>query len=141
MSTWGYPGGYSGADPLLTVGYLSGHEQVNGRERYVVNAAFNAGNSGGPLLQLETGAVIGVVASKLAPLPNHVRTILEKMAQQKSGMQWTYTLPDGTQRNVSEAQIIAEVLQFLRSQTQLVVGHCVTLDNLKAYLTSQRLPP
>jgi len=141
LSTWGYPSGYSGLIPLLTVGYLSGVEQINGNTRYVVNAAFNSGNSGGPLLHVETGTVIGVVASKLAPLPPHIQSLLQGLAQQQSGFQWTFTHPNGTQQSFSEAQIIAEVLQFLRSQTQLIVGHAVIIDDLRSFLLSHGLAP
>ena len=45
LSTWGYPAGYSGSIPLLTVGYLAGSENVNGVQRYIVNAAFNSGKA------------------------------------------------------------------------------------------------
>ncbi len=53
ITTWGFPSGYNGVSPLLTVGYLSGIDQVltsSGQLslRWVVNAAFNSGNSGGP---------------------------------------------------------------------------------------------
>ena len=141
LSTWGYPVGYTGLLPLLTVGHLAGSESINGVQRYVVNAAFNSGNSGGPVLHLETGTVIGVVASKLAPLPPHIQSVLDQLSQQKYGMQWTLTLPDGTTRPISETQIVVEVLQFLRSQTQLVIGHAVILDDLRSFLVTQGLNP
>ena len=140
VSTWGFPGGYSGFNPMLTVGYLSGVEAINGVDRYVVNAAFNSGNSGGPVLHLESGNVIGVVASKLTPLPPQIQQMLQALAQQQNGMQWTVSV-NGQTKNVSEAQIVAEILQFLRGQTQLVVGHAVILDDLKAFLSSQGLTP
>lgn len=68
VTTWGYPGGYFGRAPMLSVGYLSGldarkHDSGKIVSQWVVNAAFNSGNSGGPLLQLESGEVIGVVSS------------------------------------------------------------------------------
>ena len=119
--------------PLLAVGYLAGSEAVNGVMRYVVNAAFNSGNSGGPLLHLETGEVIGVVASKLAPLPQYIETILGLLAQQQYGLTWTITLPDGTTQTVGRERLSETVLQFLRSQTQLVVGHAVILDDLRSF--------
>lgn len=56
VSTWGFPGGYTGRYPMLSVGYLSGQDVIktdSGKVigRLVVNAAFNSGNSGGPLIE------------------------------------------------------------------------------------------
>jgi S1-C subfamily serine protease len=53
VSTWGFPGGYLGLVPILSVGYLSGQQAFktkSGRivKQWIVNAAFNRGNSGGP---------------------------------------------------------------------------------------------
>ena len=46
VTTWGYPAGYSGAAPLLSVGYLAGEDRVKtaiglSPPRWVVNAAIN----------------------------------------------------------------------------------------------------
>ena len=65
VSTWGFPGGYFGISPMLSVGYLAGIDGLktaSGKiiRQWVVNAAFNSGNSGGPLIQIETGEVIGI---------------------------------------------------------------------------------
>ena len=141
VSTWGFPYGYTGLAPMLTIGYLSGVENVNGIARWVINAAFNSGNSGGPVLRLEDGSVIGVVASKLAPLPPHIESILSALAQQQSGFLYTVTHPDGRQENFSEGKLVGTVLEFLRSQTQLVVGHAVLLANLRNFLTKEGLTP
>src|ERR1017187_4911748 len=53
VSTWGYPFGYNGVSPLLSVGYVSGYRTVlvggQNVKHIIVNGAFNHGNSGGPL--------------------------------------------------------------------------------------------
>ena len=59
VSTWGYPGGYDGFAPILTVGYLSGLQAFKTKSgrivtQWIVNAAFNRGNSGGPVIHIET---------------------------------------------------------------------------------------
>lgn len=146
VSTWGFPEGYMGQVPILTVGHLSGIEQIKTKggaivKRWVVNAAFNSGNSGGPVLHLEDGSVIGVVSSKLAPLPDYIQSALVALSKQTSGFTYTARLPDGSTKTVVEGQVIAEVLQYLRSQTQLVIGHAVTLDDLSAFLQNNGIIP
>lgn len=146
VSTWGFPAGYRGFRPLLLSGYLSGVEvfKTNGDikiPRWVVNAAFNNGNSGGPLLDIETGDVIGVVSSKLAPLPPYIESALKGLKSQISGVLFTKTYPDGTTEKVSQAQVIEEVLQYLRSQTQLVIGYAVMIRDLKTFLKSNGIEP
>lgn len=146
VSTWGFPAGYMGYAPILTVGYLSGIEQIKVEsgaivQRWVVNAAFNSGNSGGPVLHLEDGSVIGVVSSKLAPLPDSIKSALKALSKQKSGFTYSITLADGSTKTVVEGQVIADVLQYLRSQTQLVIGHAVTLDDLCTFLNNNGTEP
>lgn len=137
--TWGFPEGYRSLKPLLSVGYLSGIDYEKTHEekmikRYVVNAAFNSGNSGGPLIDVQSSTIIGVVVSKLAPMPDNIESALQAMKKTKSGLQYSATFKDGTRKSLSEAQVIEEVLQFLRSQTQLVVGYAVTSEDLRSFL-------
>ncbi len=146
LTTWGFPGGYNGLVPLLSVGYLSGSETVTSDSgklinRWVVNAAFNSGNSGGPLINIEDGTVIGIVISKLAPIPLYIESALEALKNQESGFSYTKTLADGTTEKVSEGQIIADILDYLRSQTQLVVGYAVSLEDLKTFLKEKGIEP
>jgi S1-C subfamily serine protease len=146
VTTWGYPAGYNGPVPLLSVGYLAGEDRVKtsagvSPPRWVVNAAFNGGNSGGPLLDVEHGTVVGVVSSKLAPIPPDIESALEALKTQKAGFTYTKQHPDGTKETVSEGQVVAEVLRYLRSQTQLVVGHAVKSGDLRNFLQANGLAP
>lgn len=146
VSSWGYPAGYKGQKPLFMSGYLSGIDMVESRDgkntaRWVVNAAFNNGNSGGPLVDIEMGEVIGVVSSKLAPLPKDVESALTALKNQKSKFVFERKLHDGTRVTMSEAQVIEFVLEYLRSQTQLVIGYAVTIVDLKNFLGSQGIAP
>ena len=96
VSTWGYPTGYGSASPLLSVGWLSGQDLIKNEagkkvKRWMVNVAINLGNSGGPLIDVETGQVIGIVSIKLAPLPQGIQKELEALSKQKSGFGYTKT--------------------------------------------------
>lgn len=147
VATWGFPAGYPGREPLLSVGYLAGTSPVkrasNGSiiQQWVVNAAFNGGNSGGPLLDIETGEVIGVVASKLAPISPSAAKALEALKGQQSGFMYTATRPDGSKFNISEGQVMELVLEELRNQIQLVIGMAVPADDLTKFLQNQHLEP
>ena len=146
VSMWGFPTGYNSGTPLLSVGYLAGQDVVRtptGKlgSRWVVNAAINLGNTGGPLIHVESRKVIGVVSSKLAPLPPYIESALNALKQQSSGFMFSKTRSDGSTEQVTQAQIIEEVLQHLRSQTQLVIGHAVMPGDLTEFLKANGLEP
>jgi S1-C subfamily serine protease len=146
VSTWGFPEGYRSFVPLLTVGYVSGIDNVNmpsGKAvpRFVINAACNSGNSGGPVLRLEDGAVIGVVSSKLAPIPPYIVSALEVLSNQQSGLTYEATDATGKKFTLTEGKIIGDVLTYLRSQTQLVIGHAVSTAQLVDFLRVHKIEP
>jgi hypothetical protein len=146
VSTWGFPAGYSGLVPMLSVGYLAGKDAYEIRpgtivRKWVVNAAFNGGNSGGPLIHIETGDVLGVVSSKLAPISPESTKILELLQNQHTGVVYTGKRVDGTEFSVSEASLIGRVLDELRRQVQLVIGQAVLLEDMKAFLTANKVEP
>lgn len=143
VSTWGFPAGYNGVQPMLSVGYLSGKDVIRSSSgkivgRFVVNAAFNAGNSGGPLIDIESGSVIGIVASKLAPMPPYIESAFTALKNDKSISAFTITKSDGTTERISNSQVLEQVLQYLRSQTQLVVGRAVLTGDIKAFLKEHK---
>ncbi len=146
VSTWGFPGGYGGPAPLLSVGYLSGvesHKTKSGRSvrEWVVNAAFNPGNSGGPLIDIASGEVVGVVSSKLSPMPPIVENALETLSKSNAGVVHSVTLPDGKKEKVGEGRMVALVLRYLHDQTQLVIGKVIPAGELRAFLAARKLDP
>lgn len=146
VTTWGYPEGYRSNFPLLSVGYLSGEDYVpapSGKpiKRWVVNGAFNRGNSGGPLINIESGKVIGVVSSKLSPIPLYLKNALEDLKQSRNGVQQTVTMPDGSKVRMSTAQVAALVLQHLKNQIQLVIGHAVLVEDIRTFLKDNGIDP
>lgn len=144
VSTWGFPSGYTGKYPMLSVGYLSGLDVIkapSGKKikRLVVNAAFNSGNSGGPLIDIESGNIIGIVTSKLAPIPSNIKIYLEALKNTEIGLGWDFTKPDGTKGKIFQSQLLEKILQYLRSQTQLVVGRAVLPSQLRRFIKTNRL--
>jgi hypothetical protein len=107
----------------------------------VVNAAFNGGNSGGPVVSLQDGSVIGVVSTKLAPEPQLIAMMLKELSTQKFGFKYTASFGDGREVSFSEGQVIAEILDYLRSQVQLVIGHAVRAQDLRAFLQERGVEP
>ncbi len=144
VTTWGFPFGYTGSAALVISGIISGQEQQPAwpHWRWVINGALNSGNSGGPLINVEDGKVIGVVVSKMAPLPPRIEYELSALDMPHPGVSTLIeALPDGSKRETTEAKIITDVLKFLRSQTQLVIGHAVTTVDLGPFLIKQGIVP
>ena len=139
--TWGYPLGYNGPDPLLSVGYLSGYKSLNnmkGIKRIVVNGAFNPGNSGGPLFATNTNKVIGVVVSKHLPLTPFQIKALEALARNKTGLSFTAQDDKGREIKFSESQLVASLLNHLKDLTQVMIGEAIALDELRDFLDDNR---
>lgn len=144
--TWGYPWGYLGKMPLLTVGHISGlgpdpDAKPRPVARLFVNAAFNAGNSGGPLVDVESQAVIGVVCAKLAPIPRGAESALTSLENQTSGILRSGRDAQGREVTLTEGQVVAMVLRHLRGQVQLVVGMAVLPAHLHEFLKAHAVSP
>jgi S1-C subfamily serine protease len=146
VHTWGYPLAWNGPSPLLSVGYLAGFApyQANATspmvKHYVVNGAFNPGNSGGPLIASVDDAVIGVVVSKHAPITGWHLSALEALKNQKSGLQYTATDASGNTVAFSEGQLVGDLLQYFRDMTQVVIGEAIASEELVSFLDSNSLP-
>jgi S1-C subfamily serine protease len=147
VSTWGYPFGYNGTSPLLSVGYVSGYrtatESGKAVKHIVVNGAFNHGNSGGPLLISHDNQVIGVVLLTFHFYPAEVKQIIDLLASQGSGfMMGQLTRPDGSTQRLSEAQVTAMVLSEFYQKTQVMIGEAVAASELAAMIKehSSELP-
>jgi hypothetical protein len=144
VSTWGFPDGWSGPAPLLSVGYLSGYmaqKKDVGCESFVkllvVNGAFNPGNSGGPLFLLNDNKVIGIVVSKLIPLSRSHLSAIEALAKNKSGLIYRAIDEKGNKIVVTESQVVAQVLERFRELTQVMIGQAVHLSEIRAFLREQ----
>ena len=144
VSTWGYPIGYAGPAPLLSVGYLAGFQQERTPQgpvkQLVVNGAFNNGNSGGPLFISGERRVIGIVVPKHVPLTEEQIWILNFFEQRNDGMGWELEQQDGTTERVTLTQMVAEYLTQYQQLTQLMIGHAVDAMEITEFLEENNLP-
>lgn len=134
VHTWGYPLGYNGPAPQLSVGHLSGFKESNHDggifKHFIVNGAFNNGNSGGALFKSGQNKVIGIVVSKHAPISDFHRQAIQALAQNKSGVVFTKTDADGTSTSYAESQIVAEILMAYQNLVQVMIGEAICVDEL-----------
>lgn len=143
VSTWGFPLGYNGPPPLLSVGYLAGfkEEEVNSHliKHLVVNGAFNPGNSGGPLFHSGNNQVIGIVVTKHAPLNRFQLSALQVLASNRTGVTFTTTDNNGNQTRFTESQLVADLLDHLRRLTQVMIGEAISVSELKSFLNENEV--
>jgi len=136
VSTWGYPLLYNGATPLLSVGYVSGFRQAEGDtggtvKHIVVNAAFNHGNSGGPLLRANDNEVLGVVVLTYHFHPPVIKQIIDAMSRDQFGMMYNFTNDKGERTQISEGQLTAAVLDEFYQTTQVMIGEAISVNELE----------
>ncbi len=146
LATWGFPLGYNGPTPLLSVGYLSGFKSyfadINKTQivnHLIVNGAFNPGNSGGPLLISNTNKVIGIVVSKHAPISDFHISALEALSNNKSGITFQYTTSNGEKGLMVESQIVADLLFYFRDLTQVMIGEAISINELYSFLKENNI--
>jgi hypothetical protein len=144
--SWGHPLGYSGPPPILTVGYLAGFNQhfiqgmVNPQLRLVLNAALNPGNSGGPVFKWGELTVRGVAVTKHAPITPYLESAIAALKNNGSGVLFTATNQQGGITNFVESQVVADILQYFRNMTQVVIGEAITSNDLVVFLNLNRIP-
>ncbi len=146
VSTWGFPSGYFGLTPMLSVGYLAGTDTSQiapgkAARQWVVNGQFNGGNTGGPLIAIESGEVFGVVTTKLAPLTVDTTAMLRALETSTAGPAYGGTTSDGKQVTVTEGQLVGKVVNELRRQMQLLVGKAAMRDDLVNFLKTNNIEP
>ena len=49
--------------------------------------------------------------------------------------------PDGKDIKATEGQLVGKVLNELRQQVQLVIGKAVLIEDIKAFLTANKIEP
>ena len=141
VTTWGYPLLYTDTYPLLSVGYIAGYRQVQAQghavKHMVVNAAFNHGNSGGPLMFAQDNKVIGVVVATYHFFPEYVDSTIQTLKQPHGGfMSGAFSIrsADGTQTPVMDQQVIGIILEEFYKKTQVMIGEAISGSEVRAAL-------
>lgn len=145
--TWGFPLGYNGPAPLLSVGYLSGFKAYKKNQNsselvkhLVVNGAFNSGNSGGPLFKNNSDKIIGTVVNKAIPLfTPFVKSAVDAFANNPSGVIFNGTDDKGKPLSMSESQVVAEIVKSLREMSQVMIGEAISVSELKRFLKENNI--
>lgn len=140
VTTWGFPLIYNGPAPLLSVGYVSGYyaATADGRNvrHVVVNAAFNPGNSGGPVFVSGEDKVIGIVIWKKIAFSKNVEEAIRGF---RGGApiimgRFSRTRPDGTSVQISDEEVIADVLEEFYTKVQVHIGEAVAVSELRSFI-------
>jgi len=144
VETWGFPLGYNGPTPVLSIGNFAGYSAYKYKDssivRYVVNAAFNSGNSGGALIKKNSNKIVGVVVTKELPVYSQfVREAIKAFEENKSGIIYTGTNEQGEKITYTESNLVADIVKNLREMHQVVIGEAITLSDLKKFLTENSL--
>jgi hypothetical protein len=128
--TLGYPLDYFGSEPILSVGFFSNFLEKGNVKRLIVNVAFNVGNSGGPLFDLN-GKVLGIVVEKSLmrdPMIEIAFQILEK-----PGVELEYTkikFPDGSEEEMTLSKILRMLIKWIVDNAQTNIGEAVSVEYL-----------
>lgn len=138
--TWGHPLAYNGPSPILSVGYVAGFNTYqkdsssNVVKRYIVNGALNPGNSGGPVFVDGSNKVIGVVVAKHAPITQFLKSALDVLAKNQSGVVFSGTNDKGEPISFVESQIVAMLLEHQRNLTQVMLGEVILSNEMSTFL-------
>ena len=68
-----------------------------------------------------------------------VHSAIEALANNSSGFLYTATDEEGNPRSFSEAQVVAEVLQYFRQMTQAMIGEAIASSEVIAFLKDNNL--
>ena len=87
-----------------------------------------------PLFRAGEGTVVGVVASKHAPMSPFVSSAIEALSSNPRGSAYLARNAKGEQRKYVESQLVAEVLTYLHGLAQVMIGQAVCASEVRRFL-------
>jgi len=121
-------------------GYISSIYEKNGVLVYQIDGSVNGGNSGGPLISLDSGDVIGIVTraqtglieEQFSDLINALKSNQEALSQVKSGVSIAGIDPI---RTLAASQAAMEIIaQNLRRSANVGIGYAFSSDHVRDLL-------
>ncbi len=126
---------------MLSVGYLAGVGPINDKsQRVFVSGNFNSGNSGGPVIDVNSGLVVGVVSAKAGGLPPILKAAVEALHKLPSDRKLKLSI-DGKDVEVPEADVLLELVRHFDGNVQLGIGVMVLPGDLRAFVARQGVTP
>jgi S1-C subfamily serine protease len=117
----GFSDAFRGQVPLPSLGYVAGAEKTSETQFLLVNSFITPGNSGGPVVDVQTGAVLGVVVHKLVPFSPDLGAALQRVRQ---------TQPD-----------VAKLIDHMLGLQQGGVGYAIAASEVRAFLSESGIEP
>lgn len=132
VDIFGFPADYNSDFPCYMVGTIAGSvNHPNGTKRLYINAPYNLGFSGGPILCPETSNVLGIVTAKPSPLSSLSRQSLKELEKDKRGAK---TKVGGNDLTV--AQMSASILQDVIKRRNIGFGYSPTVQQIEDFIGS-----
>lgn len=135
--TVGFPAGYTGNSALLIAGYVAGVSRMPiGSDRHVtkliVGGNYNSGLSGSPLFD-KSETVVGILSGTLSPASENAFAALKALKEER-GSNFLWEKPGGTKVPLSQAQVVAMVLEEVLLQAHFIVGLATSLQDLREFM-------
>jgi S1-C subfamily serine protease len=128
--TLGYPLYYDGPEPILSVGFFSNLEEKQGIRRLVINGAFNKGNSGGPLFDVQ-GRLLGIVVAKTLAEDPFLELAFQILENPQVELIYAgIELPDGSKEEMTLSKVIRALITWIANNIQTNLGEAISAEYL-----------